>query len=189
MKFFFPYFGPLVAHTVVTKDQLKDLKNICNKKISHAKSLAGHFETEYRIDHEKYGKIISPQLQEYKGLYKHFYNNELTSIEPDIAWVNYMKAGDYNPPHLHTKCRFSSVLFLQIPKKLKQEHENFKGTSEGPGALAFIYGENIGEDNIDHYAKFPEEGDMFIFPSFLKHYVHPFKTKNVERISIAANYI
>jgi len=31
MKFFFPYFGPLVAHTVVTKDQLKDLKNICNK--------------------------------------------------------------------------------------------------------------------------------------------------------------
>ena len=33
---------------------------------------------------------------------------------------------------------------------------------------------------------FPEEGDMFIFPAWLKHWVYPFKS-DCERISVSGN--
>ena len=186
--YFFPYFGPLLGCTTVSKEQLKDLKKICNKRISNHKNLAGHFKEEWLLDCEKYHKIILPQLQSYKELYKKFYNRELASIKPTTAWVNHMKAGDFNPPHVHTKCRFSSVLFLKVPKKLKEEANRFEGTGEGPGFISFRYGEDAARDNTNIWAKLPEEGDMFIFPYFMVHWVFPFKTKNIERVSIAANY-
>ena len=40
----------------------------------------------------------------------------------------------------------------------------------------------------DSYLNIPKEGDMFVFPAFVTHFVYPFKSKNVKRISIAANY-
>ena len=33
---------------------------------------------------------------------------------------------------------------------------------------------------------FPEEGDMFVFPAWLKHWVSPFKS-NCTRISVSGN--
>ena len=187
-NYFFPYFGPLLVGTNLTKDQLKKLKKICNKKISHNKMLAGHFKDEYLLNVTDYGNIIKPQLELYQKLYKDFYLKELKSIQTKVAWVNYMKAGDFNPPHVHPGCRFSSVIFLKIPKELTTELNEFEGTGEGPGHLVFRYGEYQERDLNNMWATMPKEGDMFIFPSFLAHWVFPFKSKNVERISIAANY-
>ena len=188
INYFFPYFGPLLVGTNLTKDQLKKLKKICNKKISHNKMLAGHFKDEYLLNVTDYGNIIKPQLELYQKLYKDFYLKELKSIQTKVAWVNYMKAGDFNPPHVHPGCRFSSVIFLKIPKELKTELNEFEGTGEGPGHLVFRYGEYQERDLNNMWATMPKEGDMFIFPSFLAHWVFTFKSKNVERISIAANY-
>tara|TARA_R100001129_G_scaffold83606_2_gene56862 strand:- start:1049 stop:1630 length:582 start_codon:yes stop_codon:yes gene_type:complete len=192
INFFFPYFGPLLVKVTLTKEQLKKLTKICNKKTSNHKKLAGHFKDEYLLNTENYEKIIIPQLDIYKKLYKNFYNKELVFIETKEAWVNYMKAGDFNPPHIHPGSRFSSVLFLKVPKKLQEEIEQFEGADKkynGPGFLSFRYGEYQPRDVLNLYSTMPKEGDMFIFPSFLSHMVFPFKSKNIERISIAANYI
>ena len=101
INFFFPYFGPLLVSVTLTKEQLEKLKKICNKKTSNHKKLAGHFKDEYLLNTKKYEEIITPQLDTYKKLYKNFYNKELTSIKVKEAWVNYMKAGDFNPPHIN----------------------------------------------------------------------------------------
>ena len=174
--------------TSITEEQLKDLKKLCNKKISYRENLAGHIKDEYAINEINYNVIIKPQLNIFKDVYKSFYNKELKSIVTKEAWVNYMKAGDFNPPHIHSNCRFSSVIFLQFPKEILKENEQHIGTSTGPGAIEFTYGENQPQDNINSYPIIPKEGDMFIFPSFVTHFVFPFKSKNVERISIAANF-
>ena len=63
-----------------------------------------------------YEKIVKPQLETYKIVYGNFYNKQIHSLKATRAWVNYMKAGDFNPPHVHPGCRFSSVIFLKIPK-------------------------------------------------------------------------
>ena len=60
--------------------------------------------------------------------------------------------------------------------------------SIGPGGIDFriALGRQQGIHSIDSNKFFPEEGDMFIFPSHLEHWVYPFKSK-VTRISISGN--
>ena len=53
------------------------------------------------------------------------------------------------------------------------------------GGLTFIYGEGP-RSYISHHSFVPEEGDMFIFPATLKHWVFPFKSDCV-RISVSGN--
>ena len=62
-------------------------------------------------------------------------------IQMDKVWVNYMKEGEFNPPHVHIG-DLSCVLYLQIPKDMNK-NKNYVATSEAPGSIQFIYGENL----------------------------------------------
>ena len=102
----------------------------------------------------------------------------------DALWCNFQGAGDFNPPHDHGGA-LSWVIFLQIPEELKEENKKYEGRSAGPGGITFIYSEGP-KPAITHHSFFPEEGDMFIFPAWLKHWVFPFKS-NCTRISVSGN--
>ena len=69
--------------------------------------------------------------------------------------------------------------------KLKEENEAYKGKSCGPGGIQFIYGDGP-RDCITYQSFFPEEGDMFIFPAWLKHWVAPYRS-DCTRISVSGN--
>ena len=97
-----------------------------------------------------------------------------------------MKSGESNPPHIHTNCQLSTVLYLQIPSGLKKENKEYKGKSAGPGSVVFTYGESR-DYVVDEKSFLPVKGDFFVFPYNLKHYVSPFKSKG-ERISVSANF-
>ena len=103
-------------------------------------------------------------------------------------WINYMKAGDFNPIHTHTE-DLSFVLFLDVPSELKTENINERNNDKhgGPGALTFIHGD-VTDWTISANTVFPEKGDMFIFPAKLRHMVYPFKSK-VERVSVSGNLL
>ena len=100
-----------------------------------------------------------------------------------------MGPGEFNPPHVHANCDFSSVLFIKVPEKLKEENKKFQGyileNGGGPGAISFTYGE-AHPHSLSHKNFFPKEGDLYIFPATLTHFVAPFMCKE-ERISISAN--
>ena len=100
-------------------------------------------------------------------------------------WINHQKSNEYNPPHDHDG-KLSFVIYLQIPEELKKEHETYKGKSCGPGGIQFLYG-NGPRDCVTYQTAFPEEGDMYIFPAWLKHWVAPFKSDCV-RISVSGNF-
>ena len=115
-----------------------------------------------------------------------YYNQKINKIEITNCWVNYMKAGESNPNHVHTECDLSSVLYLKIPKGLKKENEQYIGTSRGPGVVNFTYGDVRPYNTIEH-SFMPEVGQFFIFPFNLEHSVNSFKSKG-ERISLATNF-
>ena len=77
------------------------------------------------------------------------------------------------------------MIYLQIPDELKKEQKEYVGKSCGPGGIQFVYGEG-NRDAITYQSHFPEEGDMFIFPAWLKHWVAPYKS-DVVRISVSGN--
>ena len=152
--------------------------------------LAGIIEKETGYSEEAKQKVV-PHLSNYLGVYDQMFERFLNKPyvkKPEYVlsalWINHQRAGEYNPPHDHDG-KLSFVTYLQIPDELKKEHEAYKGLSCGPGGIQFVYGDGPREC-VTYQSFFPEEGDMFIFPAWLKHWVAPFKS-NCVRISVSGN--
>ena len=101
------------------------------------------------------------------------------------SWVVSQYAGEYNPWHHHTG-DFSSVIFLKLPPKMHEEwEEEWKDHYPSNGLLEFMFGENQGfRSDILKFK--PEVGKLLVFPSWLKHFVYPFKSEG-ERRSMSFN--
>ena len=183
------FWGPLLWRTKVLDKDLKELKKLCrkNKKKDFRKNLAGVIDNEYSIDKEKFSGIINKYLNAYLHAYKMYHAKlNVSELFVETAWVNYMKKGESNPIHFHLPCDLSSVLYIDVPKKLIQEQKNFIGRGGGPGAITF-HNQNSPDHFVGSHSIAPETGDLFIFPAMLCHSVASFKS-NVERVSIAANF-
>ena len=142
-------WGPILCRIKLNAADLKKYAELCSKKTEHInENLAGVIKHEHAVDLQKYGTIINPYIKIFYEAFQQWYNipppGKLVIMR---AWANFMVAGEFNPPHMHPNCDFSSVLFVKIP----------------------------------------EEGDFYIFPASLIHFVSPF-TSGGERISISANF-
>ena len=184
----FFYWGPMLFKIKLNLKDLKEGAKLCSKEASLVSdTLAGTIKHEHYVSTCEYYKVIDPYLNSFRHSYRQWYGKPLTAtIKVMTAWVNFMVAGEFNPPHIHTQCDFSSVLFVKVPEKLKEEHQKFKGTGGGPGSISFTYGE-VQTHSLGSRHFFPEEGDLYIFPATLYHFVSPFTSKG-ERISISANF-
>ena len=195
MNYKFPYWGPFVMETKVEQEFVDILlekgKESRDKNLDNRKKLAGILDHEYY--YEDYGDWFIPQFTPYidayiKALCSIWMPKQKPIIEwyPESLWINYQQANDYNPPHNHDG-DLSFVIYLQVPAKIKKEHKRMEGVhdSEGPGSIIFNYGVEL-PLAITKFTKLPEVGDIFIFPAWLVHYVHAFKS-DVERISVSGN--
>jgi hypothetical protein len=195
-----PFFGPFLLQTSVDKKICDEvLKRAKKLHIKANKSLAGHIDTELRFeraDKSFFTQQINPYFEMYKSLGSNTMKSSVNTPRLDnrnydmkfdltTLWVNFMKPGEFNPPHTHDG-DLSFVLFLDIPKELEKENKKFDGRSEGPGALSFFYGEDNHFFNSGTYSIFPKKYDMFIFPATLKHFVYPYKS-NCTRVSMSGN--
>ena len=189
INYTFYYWGPFLYKTKLPDESIKKILSFCKKDIllDYRKELAGHIDEEYLLNTRDLFPILAPYIQSYVSA---SCERMGVVIDKDIkmtkAWVNYMKQGEFNPPHIH-KGDLSCVLYLNIPDDLDKNKINHVGTSSAPGSIEFSYGEGM-EYNKNKHWFFPEKGDFYIFPAWLQHYVFPFKSKG-ERISVSANFI
>ena len=185
-------WGPCVVKLKV-KDDFKKLLLDEGKKNNedYTTKLAGILDKETGYSPASKNKIL-PFLSQYIGVYDQAYQryvNKPYEKMPEYVlsalWINYQKPNDFNPPHDHDG-KLSFVIYCSMPKELKKEHEDYKGKSCGPGGIQFIYG-NGPRDAITYMSFLPEEGDMFIFPAWLKHWVAPYKS-DCTRITVSGNF-
>ena len=184
-------WGPCVIKLNITEDCKKFLLDEGKKnKLDFTNKLAGIIKKETGYSDESKAKFI-PYMSQYLGVYDQMFQKFVGKPyekKPEYVlsalWINYQKANEFNPPHDHDG-KLSFVTYLQIPEELKKENKEYNGKSCGPGGIQFIYG-NGPRDCITYMSFFPEEGDMFIFPAWLKHWVAPFKSK-CTRISVSGN--
>ena len=188
-------WGPFVIETTAEPEFIDILLEKGNesreKNLDHRKALAGMIDNEYY--YEDYESWFVPKFTPYINLYV---DALVSNWLPDrkigkswyakSLWINYQKANEYNSPHNHTG-DLSFVIYLQIPDAIKKEHEMAKGqrNNSGPGAINFDFGVQL-PCSVNHVNKFPQVGDIFIFPGWLYHHVHAFKS-DVERISVSGN--
>ena len=195
MKFKFPYWGPFVMETKVEQEFVDILLEKGNesrtKNLDNRKKLAGMIDNEYY--YEDYEEWFIPKFTPYMDSYINgLRNNWIPKQKPikkwytNALWINYQKANEYNPPHNHSD-DLSFVIYLQVPEELEKELKETEDlhNNSGPGTINFDYGIEM-PLSINTFFKFPRVGDIFIFPAWLTHYVHAFKS-DVERISVSGN--
>ena len=185
-------WGPCVVKLKI-KEEFKKLLLDEGKKCTedYTDKLAGILDKEVGYN-DKSKKLILPTLSQYIGVYDQAYQKfinkpyeKMPEYVMSALWINYQRPNDFNPPHDHDG-KLSFVIYLDIPDELTREHSTYKGRSCGPGGIQFIYG-NGPRDAITYMSFFPQEGDMFIFPAWLKHWVAPYKS-DCTRISVSGNF-
>jgi len=102
-------------------------------------------------------------------------------------WVNEMKAGDYNPVHIHRGEIFtglSSVMILKLPKDMGPE---IVRPDEPMNGQLQILGNTAGQFAHTDYNPKMRIGDFYIFPYDMKHVVYPFTNKKAKRRTLVCN--
>jgi|TARA_B100000959_G_C14881647_1_gene582789 hypothetical protein len=196
----------------IRKDKLK------KQKLDSRKKLAGNLSEEYGYSfddgkdlHLEFSKkqleIVSEELKwlasQYTKLVMPRGSKDPFSDKPNILevediklvhplWINYMKQGEWNPIHNHLGL-ISCVMYLKVPKEIREENDPVKGTelskkSNTPtaGKIEFSYGSHMpfSKSGITYT---PKEKDVYFFPAKLTHQVYPFTSKT-ERISVSCNF-
>ena len=191
-KYDFIHWGPFVLKTKLPNYIVKKLKTEGKKaKASYNHKLAGHLDNQFLYPvsiQQWFYNEINPVIQAYRDGHCKFHGIERLNVEleADDLWVNFMKAGDFNPIHTHGG-DYSFVFFLDVPEQLKKEQEKFEGTSSKPGSLHFEYTQQARPRwATTGTSILPETGDFIMFPAMLQHWVCPFKS-NITRISVSGN--
>ena len=184
----FYHWGPFLYKTSLDQGEINQIKKICSKKSKdHRKNLAGLIKHEHVVDVKKLFPIIFSYLNSYSQAYIEYSGKFLgNKIKLKSSWVNYMTKLESNPLHTHDD-DLSFVIFIQVPKKLKEECNNTISNSI-PGSINFVNTLAKKKYNIEQRRFLPEVGDFFIFPASLSHYVTSFQSEG-ERISVSGNLI
>jgi hypothetical protein len=99
-----------------------------------------------------------------------------------------MKAGDYNPVHIHQGKLFtglSSVMFLKLPKDYGPEIA--RPDLPMNGQLQILGSAGGGQFAHTDYAPQVKIGDFYIFPYDMRHVVYPFTNKKAKRRTLSCN--
>ena len=193
IDYFYYNWGPYLWTTELDKNIIDKLKFDGERtKIDYNSTLAGHLNNQfgYGTSTQKwFNNEIKDILSVYRQGHCEYHGLENFEVKYELIdmWINYMKPGDFNPTHTHAG-DLSFVIFLDVPKELDKERQDFVGTSIAPGALSFSYGTQsrpIWARTGVHIV--PRDRGMYIFPSLLEHTVVPFKS-DVTRISVSGNF-
>ena len=102
-------------------------------------------------------------------------------------WFVNQKPGEYNPAHIHTNCKVSSVCYLKTPKQqIKDRKPHYK--SDGKITFTNNTGTDLSFANATCSFE-PVAGDMYIFGAIQHHMVWPYRSAdpNDGRISLSFN--
>ena len=194
-------FGPLIYTADISGDFHKFLVDgleDCRKAQDARQRLVGNIDQQRFAPYnpQKFTKFLDPHIVNYMEEKNNRHNN-IKDICNDklVQWdakkstikynlgqgplVNFQKKGEFNPIHNHGGI-VSAVIFIKIPKELKDERDSSTYTAKASGCLEFLY---MGQ----HIVVKPKEAMMFLFPAYLQHAVYPYHS-DVERVSMSFNF-
>jgi hypothetical protein len=199
-------FGPELMSLNIGMDLCNELLSIGRNELlinEKVKSISFNSSFKYSSENVSYFKdkifvFINNYINEV-GNYRKLPNYNFKYHLEDL-WINFQKTKDFNSPHFHSS-DISFVIYVDIPEKIKSEVSIERGFKNG--SISFMYGQNVKKNEpnnnkflnvvnsfvspITQISHLPSNGEMFIFPSYLTHYVSPFFSDGVERISVAGN--
>lgn len=109
------------------------------------------------------------------------------------AWVNINRLGDYHNLHNHPHSWLSGTYYIDVPEAKSGLGQR---TDLNPGEISFFDPRaqaNMtavrGDGQFDpEYRRLPKAGELFLWPSFIHHLVHP-NLSDQPRISVSFNAV
>jgi len=202
MDFDFVFLGQSVLKYQVPLEVfvgLNDLYETKKKDLPNAnKQLAGKIPDEVSLffsgpNSEKmhqHSYISTDVLKWFYTIFEHYLKwNKIVDYKMDInsIWVNEMKAGDYNPVHIHQGRIFtglSSVMILKLPKDFGPE---LTRPDQPMNGQLQILGSANGQFVTADYSPKVKIGDFYVFPYDVRHVVYPFTNKKAKRRTLVCN--
>ena len=202
MKFEFVFLGQSVLRYHVPLEVFVGLNELYETKKKHlpnaSKQLAGTIPDEVSLFYSgptnkkmHMHDYVSEDIKRwFYSVFDHYLKwNKTYEYTMDInsIWVNEMKAGDYNPIHIHQGQIFtglSSVMILKLPKdfgpELTRPDQPMNGQLQMMGAAS---GQFVTAD----YSPKMKIGDFYVFPYDVRHVVYPFTNKKAKRRTLVCN--
>ena len=161
-------------------DEAKDLK-------PHNKNLAGQIKDEFKVTNIL-SQTTKSLFQTCFQQYLHTIQKPLWHVSLETAWINDMKAGEFNPFHFHhsPECDLglSSVLMLKRPSTYGKEISREDQPTNGH--LEFVGGNqeplSISQNRVD-----AKVGQLYVFPYTMLHGVYPFRDTDEVRRTMSYN--
>ena len=117
-------------------------------------------------------------LEEIEGV-----DTDLAGLRITQSWLNKTKPGESHHSHFHPNSYLSAVLYISC---LPKDYINIEKSHRSYNNIEFPLKKTT-EWNVSGLSVRVTEGDLIIFPSWVRHNVSLNKTKNRERISLAFN--
>ena len=202
MNFNFVFLGQSVLKYQVPLEIFVGLNELYEAQKKHlpnaSKQLAGKIPDEVSLFYagptnkrmHTHNYVSGDVLKWFYSIFEHYLKwNKVQEYNMDInsIWVNEMKAGDYNPVHIHQGKLFtglSSVMILKLPKDMGPEiarpDQPMNGQLQimGNAAGQFVHGD---------YSPQMKIGDFYVFPYDVRHVVYPFTNKKAKRRTLVCN--
>jgi hypothetical protein len=170
------------------KENLNEIYDFC---IHENKKQKGQIKSNLGGYHSDDLNIKEPVLNSLVNnieLNANLVSKELFKINVDLKinnmWFIINKYKDFNLPHTHTFSKISGTFYVNVPKN--SGDLIFINDSKIESYLDKPYISEYNSHNSSTYFVPPEENMLYLFPSWLNHYVKPNLSKE-KRISISFN--
>ena len=202
MKFESIFLGQSVIKYQVPLEVFVGLNELYETKKKHlpnaSKQLAGKIPDEVSLFYggpnsekmHQHSYVSEDVLKWFYSIFDHYLKwNKTVKYRMDInsIWVNEMKAGDYNPVHIHQGQLYtglSSVMILKLPKDMGPE---IARPDEPMNGQLQILGSVAGQFITADYSPRMKIGDFYVFPYDVRHVVYPFTNKKAKRRTLVCN--
>ena len=202
MKFNFIFLGQSIINYQVPLEVFVGLNELYETQKKHlpnaSKQLAGKIPDEVSLFYagptskkmHTHSFVSEDILKWFYSIFDHYLKwNRIQKYTMDInsIWVNEMKAGDYNPIHVHQGKIFtglSSVMILKLPKDFGPEISRPDQPTNG---RLQILGNIAGQFAKTDFSPQMKIGDFYIFPYDMRHVVYPFNNKKAKRRTLVCN--
>jgi len=202
MNFRYVFLGQSVLRYQVPLEVFVGLNELYETQKKHLpnanKQLAGKIPDEVSLffsgpNSEKmhqHSYVSEDILKWFYSIFDHYLKwNKILEYSMDInsIWVNEMKAGDYNPIHIHQGKLYtglSSVMILTLPKDMGPEIARPDVPMNGQ---LQILGSAAGQFVHADYSPEMKIGDFYVFPYDVRHVVYPMTNKKAKRRTLVCN--
>ena len=202
MNFRYVFLGQSVLRYQVPLEVFVGLNELYETNKKHLpnanKQLAGKIPDEVSLFYagptnnkmHTHSYVSEDILKWFYSIFDHYLKwNKILEYSMDInsIWVNEMKAGDYNPIHIHQGKLYtglSSVMILTLPKDMGPEIARPDVPMNGQ---LQILGSAAGQFVHADYSPEMKIGDFYVFPYDVRHVVYPMTNKKAKRRTLVCN--